>query len=73
MKQIVIEVPDEMLGFVKELLGKLNLTVSDGSDVFDLLTPNEQQRLDASISQADAGKVISHKDLMEEARRWISK
>ena len=73
MKQIVIEVPDEMLGFVKELLGKLNLTVSGGSDVFDLLTPNEQQRLDTSISQADAGKVISHKDLMEEARRWISK
>ena len=73
MKQIVINVPDDMVGFVEELLHKLNLQVSEGADVFDLLTQSEQQRLDASIAQADAKQVVSHKEVMEDVKKWVSK
>ena len=42
-------------------------------DILDLLTPEQLERLEESIKQADAGDTIPHEEVMKMAKEWISK
>jgi PHD/YefM family antitoxin component YafN of YafNO toxin-antitoxin module len=42
-------------------------------DILDLLTPEQMERLDKSIGQADAGNTISHTEVMQKIAQWRSK
>ena len=40
-------------------------------DILDLLTPEQLERLQESIRQADEGNTISHEEVMKMAKGWI--
>ena len=42
-------------------------------DIVDELTPEEQQRLQESIQQADNGKTISNDEVKQKAKEWLSR
>jgi hypothetical protein len=42
-------------------------------DILDELTPEQQQRLQESIKQANEGKTISNDDVKQKAKEWLSK
>lgn len=42
-------------------------------DIIDLLTPEQLKHLEASIKQADEGKVIPHDEVIKLSKQWLSK
>ena len=42
-------------------------------DILDELTPDQQQRLQESIQQADKGKTISNDEVKQKAKEWLSR
>lgn len=59
----------------EETLYMLNDTVAAYAtgqpDIIDLLTPEQLERLDHSIQQADRGELIPHEEVMKNTREWI--
>jgi hypothetical protein len=41
-------------------------------DILDELTPDQQQRLQESIQQADKGKTFSNDEVKQKAKEWLS-
>ena len=46
---------------------------SSQKDILDELTPDQQQRLQESIQQADKGKTISNDEVKQKAKEWLSR
>lgn len=42
-------------------------------DILDFLTPEQLERLNDSIKQADESKTISHEDVKKISREWLKK
>ena len=42
-------------------------------DIVNELAPEQQQRLQESIKQADEGQTISNEEVKEKAKEWLSK
>ena len=42
-------------------------------DILDELTPDQKQRLQESIQQADKGKTISNDEVKQKAKEWLSR
>jgi len=42
-------------------------------DILDELTPEQKQRLQESVKQADEGKTIPDNDVRQKAKEWLSK
>ena len=42
-------------------------------DILDELTPDQQQRLQESIQQADKGKTFSNDEVKQKAKEWLSR
>ena len=42
-------------------------------DILDELTPDQQQRLQESIQQADKGKTISNDEVKQKVKEWLSR
>ena len=42
-------------------------------DIIDLLTPEQLNRLEESISQADEGKLTSHEEVKKLSSQWLTK
>ena len=42
-------------------------------DILDLLTPEQLNRLDESIKQANEGAMIPHEEVMKMAKEWLKK
>ncbi|MDB5193689.1 MAG: hypothetical protein JWQ96_3252 [Segetibacter sp.] len=43
------------------------------ADILDLLTAEQRDRLDQSISQADEGKLTSNEEVMKLSQQWLTK
>lgn len=46
---------------------------SSQNDILDKLTPEQQQRLQESIRQADEGQTISNEEMKKKEKEWLSK
>ena len=42
-------------------------------DIVDELTPEQQQRLQESIQQANSDKTISNEEVKQKAKEWLSR
>ena len=42
-------------------------------EILDLLSSEQQKRLDESIKQADEGKLVSHEEIMKQSKQWLMK
>ena len=42
-------------------------------DIIDELTPEQQQRLQESIQQADNGQTIPNEEVKQKTKEWLSK
>ena len=42
-------------------------------DILDELTPDQQQRLQESIQEADKGRTISNDEVKQQAKEWLSR
>jgi hypothetical protein len=42
-------------------------------DIIDELTPEQQQRLQESIQQADNGQTIQNEEVKQKAKEWLSR
>lgn len=42
-------------------------------DILDELSPEQLQRLHKSVKQADKGETIANKNVMQKAKKWLSK
>jgi predicted transcriptional regulator len=47
--------------------------VTKQPDIIDLLTPEQLQRLEESIKQADEGKLTSHDEVKKTSSQWLTK
>lgn len=47
--------------------------VTEQPDILDILTPEQLQRLEASIEQADNGETITQEEIMKTSRTWLKK
>lgn len=48
-------------------------STSSTKDILDDLSPDQLQRLKESIQQANEGKILSHEEVMQKAREWLSR
>ena len=46
---------------------------SSQKDILDELSPEQRQRLEESIRQANEGKILSNEEVMQKAREWLSR
>jgi len=46
---------------------------SPSKDILDELTPEQQQRLQESIRQADTGQTIPNDEVKQKTKEWLSK
>ncbi len=46
---------------------------SSQKDILDELTPDQQQRLQESIQQADKGITISNDEVKQKAKEWLTR
>jgi hypothetical protein len=42
-------------------------------DIIEQLTPEQKQRLQASIGQAQEGKTVLHEEVQKKVNEWLSK
>jgi predicted transcriptional regulator len=42
-------------------------------DILDKLTPSQLNRLNQSVEQAENGQTLTHKEVMEKAKKWLTK
>jgi len=42
-------------------------------DILDSLTPEQLERLDQSLKQADEGKLTRHEDVIKISKQWLTK
>ena len=42
-------------------------------DIIDELTPEQQQRLQESVKQADNGETIPNEEVKQKAKEWLSR
>lgn len=43
------------------------------TDILDILTSDQLERLEQAIKQVDEGKVVPHEDVIKISRRWLTK
>ncbi|MEO5651146.1 MAG: hypothetical protein ABIR03_14645 [Ginsengibacter sp.] len=43
------------------------------TDILDLLTGEQLERLEQAIQQVDEGKIISHEEVIKISRQWLIK
>ena len=46
---------------------------SSSKDIVDELTPEQQQRLQESIQQADNGQTIPNEEVKQKSKEWLSR
>lgn len=42
-------------------------------DILDELTPEQLQRLQQSVTQSQTGETISHEEVKQKAKKWLSR
>ncbi|MBX2931444.1 MAG: hypothetical protein KF781_05810 [Chitinophagaceae bacterium] len=47
--------------------------VSKQTDIIDILTPEQYNRLQNSVQQVREEKIISHEEVMNLSKQWLSK
>lgn len=62
---------ETLLQMVEEAVTAYGNTPS--KDIIDELTPEQQQRLEDSVKQADNGQTISHDEVKQKSKGWLSK
>ena len=43
------------------------------TDILDILTSDQLERLEQAIKQVDEGRVVPHEDVIKISRRWLTK
>jgi len=46
---------------------------TSSKDIIDKLTPEQQQRLQDSIKQANTGQTIPHDEVKQKTKEWLSR
>lgn len=62
---------ETLLQMVEEAVTAYGNTPS--KDIIDELTPEQQQRLQDSIKQADNGQTIPHDEVKQKTKEWLSR
>ena len=62
---------ETLLQMVEEAVTAYGATPA--KDILDELTPEQQQRLQESIKQADNGQTIPHEQVKQQTKEWLSK
>lgn len=66
LARMVLSTDDEhLLRRLREVFSEVE------SDLWDELSDQQQEVINASIAQADAGQLVSHADAMGKYRQWL--
>lgn len=62
----------------KEVLENVFIAMNDmnknkGKDILDELNPEQLERLNESLKQAEKGEVISHEIMREKIKKWLAR
>jgi hypothetical protein len=60
---------ETLLQMVEEAITAYGTTPA--KDIIDELTPEQQQRLQESIQQADNGQTIPHEEVKQKSKEWL--